>query len=288
MTRQFTVIAGGALLLATAPAFAQAPPDPPKVLRIFRADMKPGKEFAFEKVSAGYSRAFTKGKYPVNYLGMTAAAGPAEAWFIEGHDSFESIDKAESYVEKNATLRTELGVLGPQGGDLSTGGRTMLLSYRPDMSYHPGQFMSTLPKMRCMLVEIFRVRPGHDPDFSELGHSVIAANEKAGIEESVVVYQLSAGGFGGTYMVFAGMPSLKFMDDSPTRGAAMMRAMSDPKRFFRVLGEAVVSTETLVFSLSPKMSYVSKDFAAVDPGYWNPAAPKPVAVKSGGKAGTGK
>src|ERR1700736_2120506 len=288
MTRQFTVIAGGALMLATAPAFAQAPPDPPKVLRIFRADVKPGKEFAFEKVGANYSRAFTKGKYPVNYLGMMAVAGPTEAWFIEGHDSYDSIDKAESYVGRNATLRTELSALEPQGGDLSTGGRTVLLSYRPDLSYHPSQFMSTLPKMRCMLVEIFRVRPGHDPDFSELARTVIAANEKAGIDESVVIYQLTAGGLGGTYMVFIGMPSLKFMDDTPTRSAAMMRAMSDTKKFFRVLGEAVLNTETLVFSFSPKMSYVSKDFAGVDPAFWNPASPKPVAVKSGGKAGTGK
>ena len=65
-------------------ALAQPPtsPSPPKVLRIYREEVKPGKVAAHEKVEVGWPQAFTKANYAVHYLAMTSMAGPYEAWFI--------------------------------------------------------------------------------------------------------------------------------------------------------------------------------------------------------------
>ena len=51
-----------------------------------------------------------------------------------------------------------------------------------------------------------------------------------------------------------------------------MQAMGDAgaKRFVKLEGDTIASSEALLFLLNPKMSYVSKDFAAADPGFWNP------------------
>jgi len=40
----------------------------------------------------------------------------------------------------------------------------------------------------------------------------------------------------------------------------------------------VMSSETSTYWMTPEMSYVDKQFAAVDPGFWNPK-PEPVAAK---------
>jgi len=57
-----------------------------------------------------------------------------------------------------------------------------------------------------MLVEIFRVRPGHHPDSRTGSHRDRGPNESR-IDESVVVYQCRRAA-SRTYMVFVGMPSL--------------------------------------------------------------------------------
>ena len=48
--------------------------------------------------------------------------------------------------------------------------------------------------------------------------------------------------------------------------------MGDRNRqhFDSLAPEVVQSTENLLFAFSPKMSYVSKEFAAADPEFWNP------------------
>src|SRR5579872_6527569 len=74
-------------------AVAQETPTVPKVIRIYREDIKQGREAAHEKSEAAISKFEMKYKYPANVLGLSAVAGPSEAWFIEGHDSFESVEK---------------------------------------------------------------------------------------------------------------------------------------------------------------------------------------------------
>jgi hypothetical protein len=45
--------------------------------------------------------------------------------------------------------------------------------------------------------------------------------------------------------------------------------------------EVTASSESFLFALNPRLSYVSKDFAAVDPDFWTPKPPKPAAPPAG-------
>jgi hypothetical protein len=62
------------------------------------------------------------------------------------------------------------------------------------------------------------------------------------------------------------------MDAAPARMAAARQAMGDrnQKHFDMLAPEVVQSTESLLFAFNPRMSYVSKEFAAADPEFWNP------------------
>jgi hypothetical protein len=77
------------------------------------------------------------------------------------------------------------------------------------------------------------------------------------------------------------------LDTEPERSRAMVQAMGDSgsARFFKAVRDNIVSDESLLFVINPKMSYVSKDVAAADPDFWNakPAETKPPAHKTAAK-----
>ena len=68
--------------LASPPASAQffgptAPP--PKVMRVYIEEVKPGKGAAHEKVEATWVQTLAQAKDPSHYFAMTSASGPAQA-----------------------------------------------------------------------------------------------------------------------------------------------------------------------------------------------------------------
>ncbi len=65
---------------------------PAKVIRILREEVKPARGGVHEKHEAGWPAAFAKANYSVHYLAMASMSGPSEAWFIEPHDSFASLE----------------------------------------------------------------------------------------------------------------------------------------------------------------------------------------------------
>ena len=90
MTRNACLWAAWMTVAVSLPLAAQ---EPPQLLRIYREEIKPGRNAAHEKVEMAYVRAFSKTKY-VNYLAMESLSGPNEAWFIEPHPSYASIESA--------------------------------------------------------------------------------------------------------------------------------------------------------------------------------------------------
>ncbi|MGZ5381184.1 MAG: hypothetical protein ACXWFQ_04945, partial [Thermoanaerobaculia bacterium] len=69
-------------------AESPGPSAPPKVLQIFREEVKVGKAPAHVKVEKGFVAAFARANWPTHYLAMTTVTGPSEAWFLTGYPSF--------------------------------------------------------------------------------------------------------------------------------------------------------------------------------------------------------
>jgi len=271
------LLAGGMLCAATLILSAQQP-GPPKVLRIFREDIKEGKGSAHEKVEARWAQTMARIKYPCYSLGMTSLTGTSQAWFLEGHDSFASIGEAEAFLGKPA-VKPEIDALDAQDAELRAGSRQWIAVFRNDLSYRIGPMMESLPKMRYVNVLVFRIHQGRDQEFVDLGKTAVAALGKSGSDQSVAVYQIVSGAPNGTYLLLEPSASLKTLDDAPARGEAMMNAMGDAgsKRFIKSAGETVASVESLLFTVNPKMSYPPKEVAAGDPDFWTPKPAKPAA-----------
>ena len=293
MNRRVLCALGANVVLATMlPAIAQEAPALPKVLRIFREEVKQGKSTAHEKTEASFVKMFTRNKYPVYSIGCYVLAGPSEAWFFEGHDSYKSIENVENIIEKNAAMKADFATLESLDGELRTNSSTMVAVLRDDLSYRTAQFAQELPKTRYFTISIVRIRPYTDLRLAETAKQAIAATEKANSEVPVATYQVTSGGPAGMYMLFSPMKSLETMDEAPARSRALMQAMGmdNAMAFYKSASEIITNVQTVLLGIDPKMSYVSKEFAAQDPDFWTPkpAMAKPAAPKPAEKSGAGQ
>jgi hypothetical protein len=284
------ILAAGLLLSGASLIQAQSP-EPPHLLRIFREDIKSGKNAVHENVESGYVRAFSKTSYP-SYLGLDGITGTNQAWFLESHDSYESMDKA-IHVGETEPLKSKLAQLDAEDGELRTGERNMVAVYQSDLSYLP--VPSNLAKARFVGIGTVRVHPGHSADFAEMRKLVNAAYAKSGSKQRRVVYSVVSGAPAGTYLILSAMDSLKAMDPPPSGMMSMLDAFGADNlaRYNKLQSEIVISSENTMFEVNPKMSNPPKEFIAADPDFWapkpaaaKPAAPKPAATSAAKPVGS--
>ena len=272
------VLAAGLLLSGASLIQAQSP-EPPHLLRIFREDIKSGKNSVHEKVESAFARTYARSGYP-SYLGLDGITGTNQAWFLESYDSYESMAKA-IHLAETGPLKTALAQLDAQDGELRTGERGMIAVYHKDISYLP--VPSNLAKARYVSINTIRVRPGHAAEFTEMRKLVNEALAKGESKLRRVVYSVSSGAPVGTYLILSAMDSLKAMDPPPS--AMSMADAFGPMnllRYNKLAADIVVSSENTMFAVNPKMSNPSKEFIAADPDFWAPK-PKPAAAKPAAK-----
>ncbi|HEX9628884.1 MAG TPA: hypothetical protein VF961_02615 [Pyrinomonadaceae bacterium] len=274
------------LVSACAAAVAQTPPaphGPPKVLYIVREDIKPGMMPAHNKHSANFAAIFARLQTPNHRLALVPVAGSEnEVVYLTGADTFAELEGILQATDKKmgaatGTTKSELARLAGEAPLLHAAMRDMLAIYRPDLSFNPGV---VLPQMRYFSITTIRLRPGKDSEYSDYIKSVMnVARDKAKVDNvHLAVFQVISGTAGGTYLIFRPLKSLGEFDDP-----AAMRvraAMSDSMRkdADKTVSDTVMSSDTSTYWLTPEMSYVEKEFAALDPAFWNPK-PEPVAAK---------
>ncbi|HSB35863.1 MAG TPA: hypothetical protein VLH41_03250 [Thermoanaerobaculia bacterium] len=281
MKKTMGLIGTACLLVSAIPrAAAEEPPPPPKILQIFREEVKPGKAAAHEKVEAGWPRAFAKANWPTRYLALTSLTGPMEAWFAIGFDSFAAWEKDTKATEANKALSAELEKLSVADAECISGGRGLVAIHREDLGFGPNADIS---KTRYFRIITFKVRPGHDKDFTDAVKIVKDAYQKASVPITWAVYQVSGGMSGPTYLVWVPMRSLAETDAVLGAMKAIQEAEGDDgqKALTKMAADGYLSVEQNFFAVSPKMSYPPKAWVDKDPGFWAPkseaAPPKPVA-----------
>ena len=210
-------------------------------------------------------QAAAKAKYPFHILGLAAMTGTSQAWFLEGHAKIATIADSEAALDK-----PEFAVLDAADAQLRTGRLSMIAVYRPDLSYAADKV--NLSKMRFFSVETIRVREGPDQKFEEAAKALVAGAEKSGDNQPVAVYEVVSGAPNGTYLLLEPMASLKSLDEEPQRRKALRQALAsgDPERN---MAASIASSESILFAISPQMSYVPQEWITADPTFWRP---KPV------------
>ena len=284
-----TSIIGVALLGSSLSVFAQPAPGsmpPPKILQIYREEIKPGKAPAHEQVEAGWPKAFARANWPTNYLAMTSSTGPSEALFMTGFDSLEAWEKDSRNVQMSPALKKELDQLEARDGELRSGGRSLVAMYREDLSH---QANVDIPKMRYFRIITYRVRQGHDSQFVDAVKIVRTAFEKANVPAHWAIYQIYAGMPAPTFLVILPVKSLAEVDAAIAAAPAVQKDEGEDgiKKLQTIASDAFNSVETNIYEFNAKMSYPSKQWADGDPDFWRPkAAPaaKPEPKKPSAKA----
>lgn len=250
-------------------AETSGPNPPPKVLQIYREEVKVGKAPAHVKIEKGFVAAAAKANWPTHYLAMTTVTGPSEAWFLTGYPSFAAWEKDRADTEKNSAFTADLDRLVEKDGELLTNGRSLVAILREDLS---AGGPVDIPKMRYFRLLTFRVRPGHESDFQDAVKIVRSAYEKAKIDLPWAVYQISGGMPGPTFMVLTPMKSMSEIDAAIARAGTIREARGpeNEKALTKLASDGYASVEENVFAFSPAMSYPSKEFVARDPEFWTP------------------
>lgn len=287
MKKSLLFIAVTLLISALSQVFAQEParmPGPPKVLYIVKEDIKPSMMAAHNDHSAGFANIFRTLGSPNYRIAMVPIAGSEnEVIYVTGAESFAQLETILNTTDKkmagvSGNTKAELERLNKEAPMLHAGMRDMLTLFRPELSYNPGVDIRT---MRYFSITTLRVRPGHDAQFAEYAQKVINAAKKAKVENyHTAIFQVVSGAQGGTYLLFRPMKSLSEMDDPVGMKVRAALGNDERKDLDKEAGEVYMSTETSTYAFAPDMSYVEKEFAAADPGFWNPkpammAKPKP-------------
>ena len=278
LTRTALVCLG--ILGATGVAAAQAQETmmtPAKVVFIAREDVKPGKASAHEKVEASWARAFSQAKTDNHYIGVTSMTGPNVALFFEIYDSLADWEKQNRAIESNASLTAQIDPIAEKDGELLTETRGSLAIFEPDLSYNT----TTAPVKgtRYFLILMQRVKPGHGEQYEAVRKAILAAHQKANVQEHYAVYHVIMGAQSGTYLTFVPIKSLGELDQyAQIHGKPYHEALGkDGEKLIEEFDrEGLAASEVNLYALSPKLSYAPKEWIAADTEFWAPK-PKPVA-----------
>ncbi len=246
----------------------------PKILWIYREEVRPARGASHERVESKFAQLWKKaGVQP--YLSLDTISGDAnESIFITGYDSFAALEKDFKTFDQasGGPLKNDYEALADQEAGLLNGAYSSIAVYRPDLSYLGDSFMSTLPKSRYIEVERFNVRFGKDDSFAMGAKAYQEAYRELKIEEPWVVYQVTSGAMGGTYLVLSSMDSLSDMDRHMARRSQIQQVVdSKMGNKMKNADESFSFVQADIYRLNPKTSYVSDEFAAADPGFWRPS-----------------
>jgi hypothetical protein len=263
------IAAGLALSLAAPSAFGQAlPTTQPKLLQIYREQVKTGHAAAHAKTEAGWPAAFAKSKSPDYYLAMVSMTGPQVVWFVSPWDSYTAWGKSMARDEANAELSAELERLSAADAEHVESLPSLEAMARPDLSH--GTYPD-LNRQRFWEITIMRVRPGHDDQFAAAAKAYKTMAARSMPNARWRVYQLSAGMPGSTYLIFSSIESFGQFDAMFAEGMAAEKTMTAEERsvFQKFDTEALISAESNKYRLDPNMSYVSPETRAADPAFWS-------------------
>jgi hypothetical protein len=146
----------------------------------------------------------------------------------------------------------------------------MLALYRPNWSYRPDQAIRMFPRARYFQVSLFRIKPGTEAEFSELIRLRRATADVINLDRPDLAYQVISGAPAGTFVFLAPIASLRDFDAGVNsvpvfaEGLANARAKDGSK----IAADTEMTREHLLFRVEPRISYVSREFADVDPDFW--------------------
>jgi hypothetical protein len=243
------------------------PKTQPKMITIWREEVKPGRAAAHAKNEAGYVAAFEKAKDPYHYLGLVSITGPSEAWYISPWESHAQLGESMKFEEQDKGLSSRLEQLGEKDSEYLNKLSVIQASARPDLSFGP---FPDLAKARYFQIVVYRVRPGHEDKLEAAVKAYQAARSRTAPNVGFRAYQVIAGMPAGTFLVISSVEKYADFDQTTALHEATLKAQTPEEKAARLKfqTEGLLSAEVNRFRLDPTQSYVSKETRATDPAFW--------------------
>ena len=238
------------------------------MLTITREFTKPGKSgMVHDKAESAFVQAMARAKSPTHYIGMTSLSGKPRALFITQFASFEAWEKDNQANEKNAALDRALMADGELLDSIDQG----VFVFNEELSLRPRPDLS---QMRYLEISAYRVRPGHNKDWTDIVKMVKNAYEKAVPDAHWGIFAEHYGAEGGTYLVLIARKSLSEVDRSFLDNKQFQAAMGEDglKKLDELVAVAIESSQHNLFAFNPRMSYAADEWIKSDPDFWKPKA----------------
>jgi hypothetical protein len=250
---------------------------PPPVLNIIREVVKPGKSgLTHERSESAFVKAMVNAKYPTRYLAMDSLSGKSRSLFMIGYESFAALEKDVMDTQKNATLAAALDRAAVADGELLDSYDQSSWIYLPDQSLNQN---GGLVGIRYFEIEVFQIRPGHEADWNDAVKLVKEAYAKVP-DAHWAMYQNVFGRENPSYLVIVPRKSLSEVDTGFQQAPKFMAAIGADgmKKLNELSAAAIASSETNIFAINPRESYMDEDLIKADPDFWQakaaPAAEK--------------
>ena len=247
---------------------------PPKFLNMIHQELKPGRVWEYDELEASIARIYAREAIPVYWLELESITGPSEVLYLNLFDSSEDLVKSQKALSAALAAHPELAQTQDRLLQENTSsGTTVLGVRRDDMGYRANSI--DFSKMRTLRLTTIFAHPGYERAFAEAEWSLSGAQEKANAKVAWAVYEVTAGLPEPAFVIVTPMQSLAGVDDGLETNQALQKADGGAlEQHLQELARiAYGASDSRLYSVHPKASHVSKEFAAGDPNFWSPATP---------------
>jgi hypothetical protein len=243
--------------------------DPPPVLRILSEHIRASvPQRDLEQVRAEYAAAQRGAGIAPPSIALASLSGSPELWRTEFHPSFAAMEDAINTMAQSGTLQQ----IDARAGELIDDRHTFIAIYREGLSLQTQQALAVLPRARFMLIRKVEVQTGRERDFAQSFRTLLAASDRAGLDQPVLAYQIFSGGSRSTYLFLQPLRSLATVDTMmPDIGKTYESLGAEgASKLHTTLTDTVLSDERLLFRVAPALSVPPKEFVDIDHDFWAP------------------
>ncbi|HYK82273.1 MAG TPA: hypothetical protein VEU55_03950 [Gemmatimonadales bacterium] len=257
---------GAALLMAAVP---QVPAQAPAVLLMAHERVRPGVSAEYLSNLRGYARVYASLKAPVRFIGTYAIGGGTESVFFDPFASFADLDQVAAALSARVDIQTQSPPFERARARLVLEEGRVIARLDTGASYRPPD---DLGRMRYVQLATFRVRPGHEGDWAELGQLFKAAATRAGIDTHWLAYDAVLGAPSGTHFLVQVYRSLAALDSAAVVAQAFGVALGPDgaKRVAELNAAAIAESRTDIYAIVPSISYPPEAWVQADPDFWKP------------------
>src|SRR5579864_6409463 len=158
----------------------------PSTLLLYRADLIPGKETAYEQTEAEIAQGYANAKIPIYWSALQAVTGSPHVLYFNGFDNFADIERSGVDLAQGLDAHPEIGTLQQKLADLVSTTRTILAFRRDDLGYRLNKI--NLAKANYVRVAIFQFRAGYEEDFADAVRTRARMYETNDIDPKWIIY----------------------------------------------------------------------------------------------------